>query len=229
MLPDDPIADQALSRTRTLRPVGRRAPDPESLAWLTALSSEGRERDDARRRLRALLLRAARSELRRRARTNGGNGHPPLDDLAISATEDALTAIARDLCAYSGQSRFTTWAAKFVLYEAAVQFRVHAWLGRSLPPDSDGLAQLVGAQRDGDIDAEETAEQLCRVRSLLTGHLTEHQRFVVIALALNEVPIDVLAQRLGTTRGALYEALREARLAIRSGLLVGGGEALPAG
>jgi hypothetical protein len=50
------------------------------------------------------------------------------------------------------------------------------------------------------------------------SRVADHQRFVVIALALNEVPIDVLAERLGTTRGALYETLREARLAIRIGL-----------
>jgi RNA polymerase sigma-70 factor, ECF subfamily len=193
------------------------APDAESLAWITALSSEDRQREDARLRLHALLLRVARSELRRRTCANGSNGHAPFDELAGAAADDALAAIERDLHTYRGQSRFTTWAAKYVLYEAAVQFRVHAWRDRSLPSDADGVAHLLDAIRGGDIDAE-AVEQLDRVRAVLTDHLTEHQRFVVIALALNEVPIDVLAERLGTTRGALYETLREARLAIRSGL-----------
>ena len=61
-----------------------------------------------------------------------------------------------------------------------------------------------------------SVERLGRVREVLTDRLAEHQRFVVIALALNEGPIDVLAERLGTKRGALYRTLREARLAIRA-------------
>ncbi|HEX2104773.1 MAG TPA: hypothetical protein VHF51_14045 [Solirubrobacteraceae bacterium] len=167
--------------------------------------------------MRGLLLRAARAELLRRARANGNDGRAPLDDLAASATDEALTTIERDLHTYRGQSRFTTWAAKFALYEAGVQFHAHAWRERPIPPESDGVAQLAHAYRDGEIDAQ-TAEPLRRVRDLLTERLTEHERFVVIALALNQVPIDVLAERLGTTRGALYQTLHEARLALRSGL-----------
>jgi RNA polymerase sigma-70 factor, ECF subfamily len=158
------------------------APDTESLAWITELSSEDRQREDARLRLRALLLRVARSELRRRACANGGNGHAPIDQLAGAATDDALAAIERDLHTYRGQA----------------------------------------ASRPGRQSSRFTRRRFssaCMHGG--TGHsrrLTEHQRFVVIALALNEVPIDVLAERLGPTRGALDETLREARLAIRSGL-----------
>jgi len=60
------------------------------------------------------------------------------------------------------------------------------------------LAQLVHAQQDGDVDAE-AAEQFCRVRALLSERLIEHPRFVIIALT--DVPIDVLAERLEPTRG----------------------------
>jgi RNA polymerase sigma-70 factor (ECF subfamily) len=41
---------------------------------------------------------------------------------------------------------------------------------------------------------------------------------VFVALALNEVPIDVLAERMGTTRGALYKTLHDARRKLRSEL-----------
>jgi RNA polymerase sigma-70 factor, ECF subfamily len=213
MVPSDATADEALAIPDAGRPVCTCAPDDESMAWITALSSDGSRREDARDRLRAVLLRAARSELARRARADGDESQAPLDDLAIRATDAALAAIERDLRAYRGQSRFTTWAAKFALYEAAVRFRRHAWRDRPLPTESDGLALLVRAQ--GDRIGAETAAQLCRVREVLANRLTEHQRFLVIALAVDEVPIDVLAERLGTTRGALYETLHEARLAIR--------------
>ena len=48
--------------------------------------------------------------------------------------------------------------------------------------------------------------------------LTPHQRRVFVALALNEVPIDVLSERLGTSRGALYKTLHDARRNLRSAL-----------
>ena len=48
--------------------------------------------------------------------------------------------------------------------------------------------------------------------------LTEHQREVLVSLAVDGVPIDVLAQRLDTTRGALYKTLHDARRKLRSDL-----------
>ena len=39
---------------------------------------------------------------------------------------------------------------------------------------------------------------------------------VFVALALNEVPIDVLTERMGTTRGALYKTLHDARKRLRA-------------
>jgi RNA polymerase sigma-70 factor (ECF subfamily) len=52
--------------------------------------------------------------------------------------------------------------------------------------------------------------------------LTQHQREVFTALALNEVPIDVLAERLDTTRGALYKTLHDARRKLRAELEAAG-------
>jgi RNA polymerase sigma-70 factor, ECF subfamily len=106
--------------------------------------------------------------------------------------------------------------------------RRRAWQHREVVLDPEAWTAFPD-RTDGAQDALERRQVLDALRAAIDSCLTPHQRQVFVALALNEVPIDVLAQRLGTTRGALYEALREARLAIRSGLLVGGGEALPAG
>ena len=43
-----------------------------------------------------------------------------------------------------------------------------------------------------------------------------------VALALNEVPIDVLSERLKTTRGALYKTLHDARRRLRAALAARG-------
>ena len=115
--------------------------DADSAAWLRALDATGPERDDAVERLHALLVCAAFAEVdRRRSSTGAASGD--LDDLAIQAADDALMAILRKLHTYRGESRFTTWAYKFALLEAAAALRRRPWHGRELPLEADGWAQL---------------------------------------------------------------------------------------
>ncbi len=68
----------------------------------------------------------------------------------------------------------------------------------------------------------EAGELLHALREGIDGALTPHQRQVFAALALNEVPIDVLAERLGTTRGALYKTVHDARRKLRHELTTRG-------
>ena len=68
----------------------------------------------------------------------------------------------------------------------------------------------------------ERAELLDVLRRAVAGALTPRQREVFVALALNGVPIDVLAERLGTTRGALYKTLHDARRKLRRELAAAG-------
>jgi RNA polymerase sigma-70 factor (ECF subfamily) len=183
----------------------------ESLGWLRALSGIGRRHDEAVERLHALLLRAARFEVARR----GGGRSGELDDLATQAADDALMAVMRKLHTYRGDSRFTTWAYKFALLEAAVKVRRRTWHGREVPLEADGWARLADRRSSPDADAE-SAELIAAVCDGIAAALTPHQRTVLVALTLNDVPIDVLADRLGTTRGALYKTLHDARRKLRS-------------
>jgi RNA polymerase sigma-70 factor, ECF subfamily len=194
-----------------------RAPDAESLEWLELLSGTGRQREEAVARLHALLLRTARFEIARRRRDQGGWRSPDLNDLATQAADDALMAIIPKLHTYRGESRFTTWAYKFALLEAAVRVRRQAWQGRDLPLEADGWARLVDGTASPERDAE-TAELIAAVGDAITDVLTPHQRAVLIATTLNDVPIDVLAERLGTTRGALYKTVHDARRKLRARL-----------
>jgi RNA polymerase sigma-70 factor (ECF subfamily) len=198
-----------------------RGPDAESLEWVEALSSTGARQQDAIARLHELLVRAARFEIGRRARALGGRRPVELDDLATQAAADALMAIMRKLHTYRGDSRFTTWAYKFALLEAAVKVRRRAWHGREVPLEEDGWAQLADRRAAPDTDAE-TAELLDAVRRAIAEALTPHQRAVLIAITLNDVPIDVLAERLSTTRGALYKTLHDGRKKLRARLATDG-------
>jgi RNA polymerase sigma-70 factor, ECF subfamily len=195
------------------RSVQVRGPDAESLEWVEGLSTAGRRHEETVEALHALLLRAARFEVIRR----GGGRSGELDDLATQAADDALMAIMRKLDTYRGDSRFTTWAYKFALLEAAVKVRKRAWHAREIPLEADGWAQLADTRRSPDVDAE-SAELIGAVCDGIAEALTPHQRSVLVALTLNDVPIDVLAERLGTTRGALYKTLHDARRKLRARL-----------
>jgi RNA polymerase sigma-70 factor (ECF subfamily) len=190
-----------------------RPPDAGSRAWLSRLRGSGAERDEALAELHELLLGAARFALSRRASQVGREG---FDDLATQAADDALVAVLDRLDDYRGDSRFTTWAWKFAFYEACVAVRKRRWLGREVPVEDEGWEAL--GREAGPDAAVEQAEVLGALKSAVDEALTPHQRGVFVALALNEVPVDVLAERLGTSRGALYKTLHDARGRLRTAL-----------
>jgi RNA polymerase sigma-70 factor, ECF subfamily len=199
-----------------------RAPlDAVSRAWIEELALPPGPRDEAVARLHAYLLRIARFELARRRSALAGAMREGLDDLAMQAADDALVAVLAKLETFRGASRFTTWAYKFVLLEAGVKARRRAWQDRELPLPEEGWATFADRAPSAQRSVED-AELLEAIRAALESDLTDHQREVFTALALNEVPIDVLAQRKGTTRGALYKTLHDARRRLRSALAVAG-------
>ena len=196
-------------------PAAVRGPlDPDSREWLSSLAATGPARDEAIARLHALLLRAARFEVGRRRPTLPHLRGDDLDDIANQAADDALMSVLRRLDDFRGASRFTTWAYKFALLEAAVKLRKRSWQGRELPlePESWTLFASTGLGPDAEL---EQRDLLGAVEQGIEEALTEHQRYVLVALALNGVPIDVLADRLGSNRNALYKTLHDARRKLR--------------
>ncbi len=191
--------------------------DPESREWVRSLRTDGRERDEAVARLHALLLRAAHFETARRRPALPHLRGNDLDDIACQAADDALVSVLRRLDSYRGASRFTTWAYKFALLEAAVKLRRRAWQGREVPLEPETWSLFSSAGLDPEESAEQ-AELLETLQRAIAEVLTPHQRRVLVALALNGVPIDVLAERLETTRGALYKTLHDARRKLRGHL-----------
>jgi RNA polymerase sigma-70 factor (ECF subfamily) len=195
--------------------------DAESADWLAALRGEPAERAGAVERLHALLLRAARHEIARRRNSLPRLGGDLVDDLAQQAADDALVAVLDKLDTFRGDSRFTTWAYKFALLEAGVRARRRAWQDREVVLDPERWPLFAAATPAPDEDAER-AELWATVHRLIAEDLTPHQRCVLIALAIDGTPIDVLAERLGTTRGALYKTLHDARRRLRAGLTAAG-------
>jgi RNA polymerase sigma-70 factor (ECF subfamily) len=209
-----PVAPEVVHATR--RPPTDATAQDDAQLWLTPLRGGGEEHELAVVRLHALLLRAARFEAARRRPTLPGVGARELDDLTVQAADDALVAVLARLDTFRGASRFTTWAYKFAIYSTSVTLRRRAWQDREvlLEPQSWSLVADPGAQPQQHAEAVEIAAAL---RAGIAA-LTAHQRHVLTAVVLNDVPIDVLADRLGTTRGALYKTLHDARRRLRGRL-----------
>jgi RNA polymerase sigma-70 factor, ECF subfamily len=189
--------------------------DDDSDAWVAALSSQGPAHEEACSRLHGLLLRAARFEVSRRRASLPHLRGDDFDDLAVQSADDALVAILAKLDTFRGDSRFTTWAYKFALLEAAVKLRRRAWQGREVPLEPETW-EVFAADRPSPEARAEESELLRELKAAIEQELSPHQREVLVAIALNGVPIDVLAERLNTTRGALYKTLHDARKKLRA-------------
>jgi RNA polymerase sigma-70 factor (ECF subfamily) len=192
-----------------------------SRAWVARLRCHGPERDTAAAELHALLLRAARFEIGRRKAAFPQLARADLDDLAWQSANDALMSILRRLGDFRGESRFTTWACKFAVVEAGVKVRRHAWVGREIPL-TPALWPTVADTAPGPQQHAETLDLLGALSEEVERRLTAWEREVFVAIALRGVPIDVLAERLGRTRGALYKTLHVARRKLRAAMAARG-------
>jgi RNA polymerase sigma-70 factor, ECF subfamily len=187
----------------------------DSAAWLGALRASGPAYHQAVDSLHALLLHGTRFELIRRWESVVHVRGDDLDDIAMQAADDALVAVLAKLDDFRGASRFTTWAYKFALLEAGVKLRRRAWQKREVVLDSESWTQLAETGPGPEVDADR-AELIRTLTDCIRDDLTVHQRQVLVSLAIDGVPIDVLAERLSTTRGALYKTLHDARRKLRT-------------
>jgi RNA polymerase sigma-70 factor (ECF subfamily) len=188
--------------------------DQESAAWLRELKAEGPIREAAVTRLRALLLRVARAEAARRSGSLPDRGHEEVDDLCHQAASDAAMAILRKLDEFRGESRFTTWACKFALFEVSTRLRRHVWRHRRIDPD-DQIWERLADSGPPALAVLEHSETLALLKRAIREQLTDRQRMIFQAAVLEEVPIDVLAERLDSSRGAIYKILHDSRAKLR--------------
>lgn len=152
-------------------------------------------------------------------REAGGIGVAQREEIIHSAANEATVSVLSRLHTFEGRSLFTTWAYKFGILHAGVAVRRAAWSGQDVCLDA------VPEPSATDPSGSQCAEYHDLSQAVMDGLnkvLTQHQRRVAIALLIDEVPISVLAERLGTTRGALYKTLHEARKRLRAYLAAEG-------
>jgi RNA polymerase sigma-70 factor, ECF subfamily len=198
-----------------------RAPDRDSEMWVRRLRQGHPRREQTLATLQDVLLRIAYHELGRRRSQLGAVNGPEFDDLAHQAANDALINILARLDDFRGDSRFTTWAYKFVMFEVSGKVARHAW--RRHPPSLDAFVweRLPDSLAPRPADRLEQQEQFGALSAAI-GELSDRQREVFVAIALNDVPIDVVAVKLGSNRNAIYKNLFDARRNLRARMAAAG-------
>lgn len=177
--------------------------------------------DAALQRLHALLLRVARAELRRR-NSRSLIGGPELEDLAYHACADAMVAITAKLDQFRNESRFTTWAYRFVILEVSNKLSRHFWNAPHVSIDEEDWDRLPGSFGLDPQQRAEWQELIDALRRAIDETLTPRQRRLFVAIILNGVPVDVLAVELDSNRNAIYKALFDARRKLRQTLVANG-------
>jgi RNA polymerase sigma-70 factor, ECF subfamily len=209
----NPVADQTPAAADRL--------DAESAEWLSALGGGGSQREAALGRLHENLLRVAQRECRRRGPRLRITS-PELEDLAYQATADALVAIIRKLGQFRGESRFTTWAYKFVILEVSDKIGRHFWQNPGVRLDAEDWDNL--PDRFGFEPAREAEwrDLLAALRRAVDTELTPRQREIFVAIVVDGVPLDALVVRLGSNRNAIYKMMFDARRKLRAALAANG-------
>lgn len=182
--------------------------------WVRLLAASGPEHEEAVRRLHALMVRAARRQVSRAAGADR-LGRRVLEEVVQSAADEATVAVLGRLDSFEGRSLFTTWAFKFGILHTAVELRRAAWRTREV--DLSVVAEPVSESAGPELVAE-AVDLTTAVHAAMQACLTVHQRRVALALLVDGVPIDVLAERLGSNRNAVYKTLHDVRVRLRAEL-----------
>lgn len=211
-----PAAPESLFPRRGLSASCVPALGAEDRHWVDGLTDGGADHERTCRDLHAILVRAAKYEVAQRGTAHHVGG-ADLDDIACQAASDALLRIIRKAREFRGDSRFTTWATRFVGFEVRAKLRQHLSRHRTvgLAPEHD--EQLVEANADPSAHAE--AQELAEaIRGVVNDRFSARQRTVFLALQLCDVTPADLGRQLGLNTNAIYQIGFRARHCLRGNL-----------
>jgi RNA polymerase sigma-70 factor (ECF subfamily) len=188
-----------------------------SEGWLTALC--GTPDDQALIDLRALLIRGLGFALANRL---GADPEAVLEDFA----QESLMKILRSLDSFRGESQFTTWAQKIAVRVALTELRRRRWQDVSLedlqPPEME--AEPIELPDPAPLPEQQVTRStiMLLVQRLMMEDLTDRQRQAMQAVMISGMPLEEVAQRMGTNRNALYKLLHDARQRLQNSLAAQG-------
>jgi RNA polymerase sigma-70 factor (ECF subfamily) len=192
----------------------------ENQAWLEDLRDEGERREAALRDLHDILLRVLPNALSRWLSPDSGHFEAFLEDVA----QDTLLRVMDRLDTFQGRSRFTTWVYKIAIRIALSELRLRKWSEVSLDgleegAEPDEMPSETFASPDPDPEAVlERKDVMAFVMRIIEEELTPRQRAVMQAITLQGVPLDVVAERTGSNRNAIYKLMHDARVRLKQRL-----------
>ena len=183
--------------------------------WIKALQDQS-EQESALVDLRLLLLNGLRRGL-----INWVNpSNPEFESLVDDFAQESLLKVLDNLDSFEGRSKFTTWAYKIAVRVALTELRRKRWQERSLDElDSAESPLPLPDQRPSPAQQIEQSDSFQRLEQIIDSTLTPKQREAMIGIAVEEMPIEELAQRMNMNRNALYKLLHDARLKLKKQLL----------
>ena len=211
--------DSAGCDGRVSTDLGPRTRPQEPLDWIAALTTPGPEQTAALRQLHGLMVRAAAHQVWRLRNALPDSSPAAVDEIVNQAADEAMASLLGKLHTFEGRSRFTTWAFKFAIVQAGTDVRRLQWQHRQVELGDLDVPATAG---EGPEEQAEATDLARAVADAMRRRLTPYQRRIAVALLVEQVPIDVLAERLGTTRGALYKTVHDVRSRLRDELTLTG-------
>lgn len=190
--------------------------------WVADLHDKA-ARAEALKDLREYLLRTVYVYLGRHREDLSHLDRRELEQLAEDFVQDALLQILDKLDTFRGESKFTTWAYRFVINVAGTELRLHRWRTLSLESlvshDEIPLFTFVGDQRAPDPETVAVRNQILELLNrIIHKDLTERQRFALVSIHFQGVPVPVVARELGTNPNSIYKLVHDARKKLKQGL-----------
>jgi RNA polymerase sigma-70 factor (ECF subfamily) len=190
--------------------------------WLEDLKDE-QAQTEALADLREFLLRAVYSYLNRHRQDLTHLDRQELESLADDYCQEALLQILDKLDTFRGESKFTTWAYRFVINAAAGDLRLHRWRTLSIETlareQSVPLFTFISDERAPDPETMAARNQILELLyQIIDQDLTELQRFALISVHFQGIPVPVVARQLDSTPNNVYKLVHDARKKIKNGL-----------
>lgn len=197
------------------------AVDRSNEIWLEDLQAGDRRKDAAIQDLLNWLERRLFFYLRERSDLRSLN-EEEIQHLAGDFAQESVLIILDKLDQFQGRSKFTTWAAKIAVHQALGELRRARWRDLSLDAlTAEGQLDpsFLAADPTTPEDASMRRAVVDTVMDVMQTELSERQRTALMARLVQGVPIEILAEQMGTNANALYKLIHDARKRLRNRLL----------
>lgn len=187
--------------------------------WLTDLHAAGEQRETALSDLHAIIIAGLPYALSKWILPED----PRFSALVEEVTQETILRTIAKLDTFEGRSQFTTWVHTIAVRIALSELRRAKWREVSLDEmqqgnDPEDEAREMPDQGQSVEKSIENKEMMHMLQQVMQHELTDKQSKALMAVAVQGMPLEEVARRMGTERNALYKLLHDARLKLKKHL-----------